>query len=406
MNKKRKQSKHSKSGASIGRTEFPSEASHLAQVHAKGLIDSSSLKAINAIDSATFKNLEDVFLLKKDFKKKGRMERLGNILNALVSQLIKTNPEAIEYIIRNSNPSIMSVYMNTLRALKLHNVQKEILDEIAKEKPDWNKIDLLRSKLPMSFAKKTGKGTELKNVSDYEKSVEKVKSDIEKSTNIKTTKFRKGSEAVIIHDAAGRGAAGRYMGAMLTKPDGTRYPAYMREWSNMLQVALNPDLEKQYKDKVDLTKLMKEAITDTKKEMGKKWSNWSFQIVFGESGGHKGIATLSGLGTIGFLPKLKKKEYYDLKDLDKRIRALKSKRKMKEMMPEKAKKLKELEDLKEKLALQRKQIKAEIKKKLIQKITEALKDIKVKPLKNAERFKAKKMTVKESIKWRSDHLII
>ena len=51
--------KKSIKGAAIGKTEFASDAEHLATSHTQGLADSTTTKAISMVDSAKYKKLED-----------------------------------------------------------------------------------------------------------------------------------------------------------------------------------------------------------------------------------------------------------------------------------------------------------------------------------------------------------
>ena len=71
--------------------------------------------------------------MSKDFKNKGRMERLASILNTLVPQLIKRNKQAAKELIKMSQPSIVSVYNNTLKLMKFHETQLKMYEEMKKE---------------------------------------------------------------------------------------------------------------------------------------------------------------------------------------------------------------------------------------------------------------------------------
>lgn len=398
--RQREQSKVSTGGGTIGRTEFPSEAGHLATTNAQGLADRTTIDAINRVDSANYSSLEDIYMLKKDFQSKGRMERLANITNALVSQIIKGNPSAIQTLIKTSKPSMMSVYMNALKMAKLSGEQAEAIKELSKESPDMEKVNTLRAKLSPEMAKDVKKGGKVGVPSSLEKSQEKAKEDLAKHRTAETTKFKRGGDAVIVQAAAGRGQPGRFLGSLLTKADNTRYPAHMREWGTMMQISLNPELDKEAREKMDLTKVVDDAMTQVKREVGRKWSDWSFGIMKGESGGHKAIATATAFGTIGFLPKKYKAEFQELSDLEKRVK--KVGKKFGEMMPSKAKRLEELKELKKKFSSQRDEIKKMVKDRMISIVNKQLKGVKVKPTRSPEEFKGRK-TMKEDIVWRVKH---
>lgn len=382
----------------IGKTEYGSEAKHLATVHAQGLADPTTIKAITNIDSAKYKNLEDTVDLPKDFKQKGRIDRLANIVNILISELIKTNPDAINQLIKQSQPSLVSVYNSTLKFIKLNNQQSEAIKEISKENPDWEKIGKARASMPSSkMAEKIKKDAKVQKISGIEAKREKSKADIEKHTGSATTKF-KGRGSVIVQQAAGRGQPSRFLGSLLTKQDNTRYGAMIREWGTMIQIALNPDLPEEARKKINLVDITKKVLNDVRENLGVRREQWAWEIITKESGGHAAISTISALGTIGIMRKDSREELKEFQALEKRAKALKhSKKKFKEIMPKAYEKMIDLLKSKEKFAERRKHIKEAIKTRLIDEVNKQLKGVKVdKPIKDQDRFKGKK-TVKEDI---------
>jgi len=391
-----------KGAGRIGKTDFPSESEHLATVHAQNLATGGDVAAISMIDSAAYKNLTDVIDIPKDFRSKGRMDRLANIVNVLMSSIIKKNPTAVNELIKNSSPSLASIYNNLLKVSSLHGIQMKALGELSKEDPNWDKIDELRSKLPTSMAKETTPGDKKQELATIEKSREKGKEDVEKHTAVGTTKYRKGSDVVIVQQASGRGQPSRFMGSLLTKPDGTRYPAHMREWATMLQISLNPSLDMSDKEKVNMDKLVKEAMNEVYMDIkGGKirvgdigLTNWAFtKVILPSVGGHKAIATTAGLGTLGLAPKADRERFKELEALGKRVKKLKDKKEMKDIMPKKAKELERIKEIKNEWKKEREMIVAEIKKRIIDKVTQKLKG--VKPIPGEERFKVRK--IKEEI---------
>tara|TARA_Y100000310_G_scaffold345432_1_gene464958 strand:- start:1052 stop:2728 length:1677 start_codon:yes stop_codon:yes gene_type:complete len=399
--KKQKKPISDQTGAGrIGKTEFPSETEHLATVHAQGLMTSKDIQSISNIDAARYKNLSDVIDLPKEFKAKGRMDRLANLTNALVSELIKSNPTAINQLIKNSSPTVVSVYNNVLKMIKLNNEQAIAIKELSKETPDWKKIDALRNKLPKEMAKEVIKEG-IKEIKGLEQKIKKGKEDIVKQTGSATTKYRKGSDVVIIQQSAGRGQPSRFLGSLLTKPDGTRYPAHMREWATFIQISLNPSLDVSDKEKIDLTKVVREALSEVHSEIrggkikvgDKGLSNWAFnKVIFPESGGHAGIANISGLGTLGLAPKATRERFKELEKLEKRVKKIG--KEFKKVMPKKAEELARVKEIKDEWKKERKMIINEIKKRVINKVTNKLKS--AKPIVGEERFKGRK-TVKEEI---------
>ena len=170
----------------------------------------------------------------------------------------------------------------------------------------------------------------------------------------------------------------------------------------MMQISLNPELSKTKREQIDLVKVINQAMDEVKKEMEGRWNNWSFKIMKKESGGHKAIATVSAIGTIGFLPKEYKPEFKELSDLEARVK--KVGKNFTEMMPRKAERLKELKKIKDDHADERREIKKAIKDRILTITNKELEGVKVKATKSAERFKGRSAQ-KESIMWRVKHWI-
>lgn len=376
-----------KSGG-IGKTQYKSDTEHLATVYAQNLADYSTIKMVSMVDSAGYKNLMDTLTLPKDFKSKGRMERLATLLNTLIPDLLKRNPEAIENVIRESSPSLVSVYNNILKYHKLNNKQNEVFAELSKSSPDWNKIDSIRNSLPRNMALKTGKDSgkpgEVKTVEQWqEKGKEDVKNALsgaktgtqkaryeelkdkkdktpEENKELKelgTLKsqfmdvpFTKG--VALRQDATStRDYPTRYMGSLLQNSKGVRWPIIVKRFATMIQIAVNPDVDIEDKKKIDLIEDMNKAKEIIKRKHMNFSNRWAWEIVDQESGGHKQIANLSGLGTLGLMKKDLRDEYKALEELKKR-----SGGKFQKIMPTKYKRFMELVDLKEKAAETRKEI--------------------------------------------------
>jgi len=134
-------------GGKIG-TKFPSDSEHIAVSYANNIVDSTTVEAVSRIDSANYTRLLDTMDMPTNFKEKGRMERLAIIVNSLIGRLFKKDENLINYVIRNANPSLVSVYTTISKAIKLSDLQSTGLEELSKEKPDWSKIDKIRKELP------------------------------------------------------------------------------------------------------------------------------------------------------------------------------------------------------------------------------------------------------------------
>jgi len=195
--------KEKKTAGNIGKTEYKSDTEHIAKVNTVNMMDGKDIEAVTKIDSAQYDDLMQTLTLPKNFKEKGRLDRLAIILNSLLSQILKKNPTAIKEMLKdpNTKASVVSVYNQSMKYAKLNNKQVDALEELKKESPDWNKIDSIRNELPKSMAKETTKEvatgkkrrTSYKDVSDErnasrgkiksrEEMAKKGEEDLEKAT--------------------------------------------------------------------------------------------------------------------------------------------------------------------------------------------------------------------------------
>mgnify|MGYP002507805542 CR=1 FL=1 len=431
----------------IGATGFGSDAEHIATVYAQNLADYSSIKEITTVDAARYSDLENTILLSKDFRSKGRMEKLATILNTLIPQVIKKNPALAKEIARDSSPSIVSVYNNTLKASKLNDKQLAIYAEMKNENPDWNKIQSLVKELPSRLQKgafdkdkyksivplmnvdqwreknkkdvekaKTGyfspKNKEeleiLKNsdtpeqaklkkeIKELEKEIDKLSgvgkkhlgaevedkigklgalvldkkaeivrldaamsqkekdekiakiTELENAQKTKLGKFQKVGN-VMRQDAANpKDYPSRYMSSLLEK-DGMKSPFVLKRFGTMIQVAVNPYAAEQVKG-VDLGKLANQILDELQADFKQRkiYNDWAMKIVKKESGGHKQITNISGLGTIGLMPSPDRARYNELNDIKKRVVAVG--KKFDKMMPKKKEELDKLQSKKDEAA--------------------------------------------------------
>jgi hypothetical protein len=137
-----------------------------------------------------------------------------------------------------------------------------------------------------------------------DKIVDTRKEQIETQTTPGKTKFTKvGDKGIIIkQNPLGGGSVERFMGNLLTKQGGGRYPFMFRRYPTFFQVNVNPDLPEEVKKQIDLGKVGQEVLKEIAKRFETKYNKWSFDIIRKESGGHAGITNVSGLGTLGLTP--------------------------------------------------------------------------------------------------------
>lgn len=410
-----------KSG-SIGKTEYKSDTEHIAVAYAQNLMGYDNIKAVSMVDSAGYPNLMDTLTLPKDFKSKGRMERLATILNTLIPDLLKRNKEAVKNVVKASSPSLASVYNNILKYAKLSDVQQKAMKELEKEQPDWGMIDSIRSQLPKNMALQTKKegekpgetktieswrekgkedlenarkgsitGTQKKRIDELSEKKDKTPEENEELKKLKEiAKERSGKffpvGAAIRQDATSlKGYPSRYTGALLQDKEGKRWGILVKRFNTMIQFSANPELPEDKKKKLDLIADMRSVIQKAKERYMTFSNKWAFEVIESESGGHKFIANVSGLGTLGLLKR-------DLREEFKALEALKERSggKFEKLMPNKYARYKALKEQKETAAKQRKEIMNFIETELYKIFKEKYGDI---------RFADKPtgMTIKESM---------
>ena len=473
--------KKSERGGRTGATEYPSETEHLATIYASGLADHTTIAAISGIDSAKYSHLEDVINLPKDFRSAGRMERLAILSNALLtSTRVLDNRAALSHLIKTTNPSLVAFYNNLLQVVRLTDIQKQAVEELSKENPDWALIEKIRNRMPTmamrkqvvvkedssgyqnqshdnsgaymdvpepkrKLPKKTkfdkhpekiqkvkdfmgpygarsetmpnrgdhligkawkamkeefadddmqkalDKGTK-KSLKYYQKmrnpnskdkknivtkapkidsrqnhqgfnivgnqnedvneatmesieELEKLQKEwndlaqqgkdmkdvapekwarlkfltneyrdkiagsrqaaVETQTNPEKTKFSKvGDKGLIIkQNPLGGQSVERFVGNLLSKQSGERYPFLFRRYPTFFQVNVNPDTEQELRKNVDLGKVTQDVLRTIAQKFENKYNKWAFDIIRKESGGHASITNVSGLGTLGLMPK-------------------------------------------------------------------------------------------------------
>lgn len=288
-----------KSGT-IGRTKFKSDTEHLATVAAQGFMAWNDIKEITKVDSAGYVDTENTFLMKKDFKGKGRKERLAIIINALLTSLLKSNKKLTADLMKNTAPSLISIYSNCLKYAKLNDIQLSIYSELKKAEPDYDKVEKLSTKLPRNISKNVYNSTKdkIKPTSSLDALRNKNLKSIAMNTDKKTTLFDfKGNIAVQKWNA--RNYPPRYLFAHLTK-EGKNPLFVIKELPTMIQISVSPYIKPEDKDKIDLESICLGIIDKAEKNYGTASNKWMFDIIRKNTGGHKSaIYNISGLGAAG-----------------------------------------------------------------------------------------------------------
>ena len=345
-----------KSAGKIGATEWKSDASHLAILHTNNMVDSSTLKAIDIVDSAGYTKLEDVITMPKNFKEKGRMERLAIICNALLTNSkIVDNDSLMEKFIKTTKPSLVSFYNNILNYNRLSKIQAEAIKELSKKDPDWEKVEKSRKVMPSKEArdkiirsdkvpfrdkiqegalddyeeleelKKKGKDRTKEEEKRYKKLVNKPIDDVKARRDMisksakDSKKFKSRGSTIVQTDSKMQ----RYVWTQLNKK-GLKHPFVIKRYPTFMQIAVNPELPSNIKELIDLNKIRRIVMGEIKNKYGNKYNDWAFNIIEKDSGGHKGITNVAALGTLGIMPKKDREKLKYLKKLEKRIKDLKT----------------------------------------------------------------------------------
>ncbi len=340
----------------VGATEYKSDASHLAFLHTNNMVDGETLKAIDIVDSAGYTDLMEILEMPKRFRAKRRMERLAIICNALlVNSKIVDNEAFMQSFIRDTKPSLVSFYNNILKYARLSRLQKEALEELKNDKPDWEKVEKIRNLMPTQKTKETIKRsgyTPMRDklteseLSDYEELQElkkkpkprspkdevryrelvnkpirelRTKRDEISKAAKDSGKFQSKGSTLIQKD----GRLQRYIWTQMNVK-GLKHPFVIKRYPTFMQVAIHPDLPKNFKDMIDLNKVSREVLSITQKTFENRMNRWAFEIIKKESGGHKGITNISGLGTLGIMLKQSREELKELEAIKKRISNLKT----------------------------------------------------------------------------------
>lgn len=339
--------------------EAPSNAGFIAKKYCPGMMDDSDIAAVNMADSAgyTKEELENSVFLDKHFTGKDKKRNLATIMATMVEQLVKKNPEAAKWVIKNSTTNLSSIYNNLLKANKFNDSEmalykalsqndiegaKKIADTLPKSmtknyqvnKDQYKKI--VPSMSRESWAKKNAEDLEIaKSGHASEKDKEEIealkakkkelgrKASPEKdevNTKIDSLSSKKGrcyayKDFMIQDDTVAKGYPTRYQPSLMAV-NGERKPYTLKMFGDMIQVAANP----LYKGEVDFAKVLEAAFPEFEKWLNEQDINsYTKREVMEEmrdkSGGHKTILTVQGFNKITPTSKEGKGDFYKYKDM-------------------------------------------------------------------------------------------
>lgn len=344
-----------KAAGKIGATDWKSDTSHLAILRTNNMVDGATLKAVDIVDSAGYSNIKDIIEMPKKFKEKGRMERLAILCNALLTKTsLLSNDKMLSHFIKTTKPSLVSFYNNILKFVRLTKIQEEAIKELAKKSPNWERVEKARSLMPTQDTKEQivrsnkvplrDKLTE-DAIDDYEE-LEKLKKKGTRRNQEENKRFKELSNSEIdeirnkrekeMRAAPGSGKfkskgvavvqsnpkSQRYLWTQLNKK-GLKHPFVIKKYPTMIQISVNPELDANIKELIDLNVIREDVMKRVQKKFGTKYNEWAFNIINKESGGHKGITNITALSTLGIMPKKDRQRLRELEEIKKRITSLK-----------------------------------------------------------------------------------
>lgn len=328
-------------------TGSPSEAEFFANKYANGMWSQSDLKAISAVDSANYteEDLRNSMFMVKNFSSKDRHKNLATIISCVYDGLCKKDRSAAAWIVKNAQPSLVSLYNTTLKAAGYSGKRLEYVEAL--KNGETEKAKQLLSEIPEELNKRYDRrGDPTKKLNTIDDLREKNKKDIE---NIKTgypseedkkklesVKGKRDAESKALRDEikskkgkiyAKKNFAifdgtvpkiqyARYANSFYSE-NGQRQPFGMRYWRDFFQISKSPF----YKGEVDFSKVSEHVIEDVKKFLlSKKIYPAKVESIIAEmkerNGGHKGgIWNFQGFNKITPSSKVTDEAYWKAKNI-------------------------------------------------------------------------------------------
>ena len=299
--------------------ESPSELEDLAKKYAGGMWDKSDIEAISMVDSAKYteEQLKNTIFLQKNFSSPDRKKNLAIIAACVYDGLCKKDRNAAAWVVKNAQPSLVSLYNCTIKAanyngkrleyvsaLKNGEVEKakqllsEIPDELNKrydrrgnpDKPVMKHEDWQKKNIKDVENMKTGRASEAdkKKLEEIKGKRDKESTETRKVLNAKKGKVMYHNNFAIFDGTAPAIQYSRYANTLYSK-NGQRAPFTMRYWNGFFQIAKSP----LYKGTVDFSVVNEHVIQDIgdflqKKGMSSKEVSKLKDMMKEKNGGHAG----------------------------------------------------------------------------------------------------------------------
>ena len=323
-------------------TGAKSEAEFFANKYSSGMWSQADLKAISMVDSAgyTEEQLKNTVFLEKHFTGPDRQKNLATIISCIYDNLCKKDRNAAAWIIKNSQPSLVSLYNTTLKAANYNGKRLEYVTALKNGEVD--KAKQLLSEIPGELNKRydrRGNPTQpimslddwkKKNQKDManmktgykseadEKKLEEIKGkrDKESAAFRNEVKNKKGkmlgyNNFAIFNGKDPKTQYTRYATSLFSQ-NGQRMPFSMRYWSSFFQIAKSP----LYKGEVNFIEVNKHVLKDIEEFLREKGVNeYKIRSVIEymdeKNGGHSGgIWTFQGFDKIDAPGSVKDDKFY------------------------------------------------------------------------------------------------
>ena len=324
-----------------------SDTERFATMHSKNLPGKNFLDGISRVDSA------DIGNIKEFFNAKLTIANLPHIVNGILAALInvdcitgKSNSRTTgvtEYIIRNGKPNFNNLY--TLLKNKqskvgvINKTQQEILTVLKKtdiNKRDSKKILHLLPNLSKATQNKlmAGDKTQINKIKTIEgdkreikdKEGNVIKTEITNSLKqsnkedyIKAELLAKkgeeikkyGNEVMVINlKDTTTPVKNRYIYSIIEAKNNRSIPVMIKRSKEFfIQLSVSPLMKKEFIEKIDLLELSKEALEGLKgnkilfnykkTKSSKEYMDKLIDGVIAKVGGHKGIANIPGISSLG-----------------------------------------------------------------------------------------------------------
>lgn len=278
------------SGGKLGEiaTGAKSEAEFFANKYAPGLWSQADLKAISMVDSAgyTEEQLKNTVFLEKHFTGPDRQKNLATIVACIYDNLCKKDRNAAAWIVKNSQPSLVSLYTNTLKAANYNGKRLQYVTALKNGEVDRAKQLLAEvpSELNKRYDRRGNPTSPIMSLDDWRKKntkdVENMKSGYKTEADekrLEEVKGKRSAEAKAVRDEIkdkkgkvvahnnfaifnGKDPKTQYTryATTLFSENGQRMPFSMRYWGTFFQIAKST----LYKGTVNFAEVNKHVIED------------------------------------------------------------------------------------------------------------------------------------------------